>query len=236
MKLAKITAWLDRELDVAAFDDVSNNGLQIDREGGEVSLVAFGVDASVRFLERAAALGAELCVVHHGISWGGGIRRLTGPDYRVIKTAMQHDLALYGVHLPLDASKKYGNNWELARFLKLTKIRPAFNYHGNTIGVIGTAERNLKTTLGGRSLELAKGQKIGVCSGGSGEFAVAAQRLGCDLFVTGEANWADVIAAENVGARMICCGHYETETFGVKALAKAMTAKLGIKTAFLERP
>ncbi len=234
MKLAKITAWLDRELDVAAFDDVSNNGLQIDREGGEVSLVAFGVDASVAFLERAAAAGAQLCVVHHGISWGGGIRRLTGSDYRVVKTAMRNDLALYGVHLPLDASKKYGNNWELARFLKLTKIRPAFNYHGHTIGVIGTAERNLKTTLGGRSLELAKGQKIGICSGGAGEFAATAQRLGCDLFVTGEANWADVVAARNVVARMVCCGHYETETFGVKALARAMAMELGVKTEFME--
>ncbi len=232
MKKADVTAWLDRELKVSAFDDVSNNGLQIDREGDEIKLVAFGVDASARFLERAAAAGAQLCVVHHGISWGGGIRRLTGPNYRVVKTAMTHNLALYGVHLPLDASRKYGNNWELARFLKLTKIRSAFNYHGNVIGVVGTAGRNLKTTLGGQPLSLVKGQKIGVCSGGAGDFAVEAKRLGCDLFITGEASWADVIAAENVGAKMICCGHYETETFGVRALAKAMQDVLGVKTRF----
>ncbi len=234
VKLAKITAWLNRELNIAAFDDVSNNGLQIDREGDEISLVAFGVDASVKFLKRAAAAGAGLCVVHHGISWGGGIRRLTGSDYRVVKTAMTHNLALYGVHLPLDASKKYGNNWELARFLKLTKIRPAFNYHGNVIGIVGTAGQNMKTTLGGQSLQLTKGQKIGVCSGGAGDFAGEAKRLGCDLFITGEANWADVIAAENVGAKMVCCGHYETETFGVQALAKAMQTALGVQTEFIE--
>ena len=62
MKLGEITAWLDRELELGAFDDVSNNGLQIDREGDEITSVAFGVDASVAFLERAAAAGAQLWV------------------------------------------------------------------------------------------------------------------------------------------------------------------------------
>ncbi len=230
MKIDQIISWLSRELEVSSFEDVSNNGLQIEREGDEISLVAFGVDASVQFLERAAQAGAQLCVVHHGISWGGGVRRLTGSNYRVVKTAIQNNLALYGVHLPLDASKKYGNNWELARFLKLTKIRPAFNYHGNVIGVTGRASKDVKTTLGGQSLAFKKGQKIGICSGGAGDFAVDAQRLGCDLFITGEANWADQIAAENVGAKMVCCGHYETETFGIQALAKALQSALGVKT------
>ena len=69
---------------------------------------------------------------------------------------------------------------------------------------------------------LPNGKRVGVCSGGAGEFAVDAKNLGCDLYVTGEASWGDVIAAENVGMPMVCAGHYQTETFGVKALAKAI--------------
>jgi putative NIF3 family GTP cyclohydrolase 1 type 2 len=79
------------------------------------------------------------------------------------------------------------------------------------------------------------GRKIGVCSGGAGEFAPAAKALGCDLFVTGEANWAEKIAAENAGMPMVCAGHYETETFGVKALAARLKRELKIKTVFLDR-
>ena len=235
MKLGEITAWLDRELELGAFDDVSNNGLQIDREGDEIASVAFGVDASVAFLERAAAAGAQLCVVHHGISWGGGIRRLTGADYNVVKTAMRHNLALYAAHLPLDASKKYGNNWELARFLKLKNIRPAFNYHGNVIGVIGTSTRNATVTLGHQTVRLSNGRTIGICSGGAGEFAAEAKASGCDLYITGEASWGDVIAAENALMPMVCCGHYETETFGVKAVARAMARTLKVRTKFIDR-
>ena len=235
MKLAQISAWLDRELELSKFDDVSNNGLQIAREGDDVKVVAFAVDGSVASVKAAAAAGAQLLVVHHGISWGGGIRRLTDGAYNVVKAAMDANLALYGVHLPLDASKKYGNNWEIARFLKLTNVRPAFNYHGNVIGVIGTSTRNATVTLGTQTIKQSKNQTIGICSDGAGYFGAEAKLLGCDLYVTGEASWGDVIAAENVGANMVCCGHYETETFGVKALAKALARSHKIKTKFIDR-
>ncbi len=235
MKLAQISAWLDRELELSKFDDVSNNGLQIAREGDDVKVVAFAVDGSVASVNAAAAAGAQLLVVHHGISWGGGIRRLTDGAYNVVKAAMDVNLALYGVHLPLDASKKYGNNWEIARFLKLTNVRPAFNYHGNVIGVIGTSTRNATVTLGTQTIKQSKNQTIGICSGGAGDFGAEAKLLGCDLYVTGEASWGDVIAAENVGANMVCCGHYETETFGVKALSKALARSHKIKTKFIDR-
>ena len=235
MKLDAIAGWLDRTLEPGRFDDVSNNGLQIAREGDAVTRVAFGVDASVRFLERAAAWGAQLCVVHHGISWGGGIRRLVGSEYAVVKTAMEHNLALYASHLPLDANRRCGNNWEIARLLKLRRVRPAFSYHGNVIGVIGVSARDAEVKLGNRLVRQTAGQTFGICSGGAGEFAVEAQALGCDLYVTGEASWGDVIAAENVGAKMVCCGHYETEVFGVSALARTMADELKLKTVFLDR-
>ncbi len=221
MKLEKITKWLDAELDLAAFDDVSNNGLQVAREEGDVKRVAFAVDASAASVAAAAKAGAQLLVVHHGISWGGGIRRIVGGEYEVVSRAIRANLAIYAAHLPLDANKAVGNNWELARFLGLTRIAPAFSYHGNVIGVTGYN---------------AHGKKIGVCSGGAGEFAADAKALGCDLYVTGEASWGDRIAAENVGMQMVCAGHYETETFGVKALAKAMEKALKIKTVFMDRP
>ncbi len=219
-ELSKVTGWLDKVLDVAAFSDVSNNGVQIDRIGDKVAKVAFAVDASVASVESAAAAGAQLLVVHHGISWGGGIQRIAGGVGRVVRAAMKANLALYAVHLPLDANEKYGNNFELARFLGLKKLKRAFVYHGETVGVIGV---------------LPNGRKVGVCSGGAGAYAEEAKQLGCDLYITGEANWGETIAAQNCGMKMICAGHYQTETFGVKALAKAMKRALKVETVFLPR-
>ncbi|MBO5941618.1 MAG: Nif3-like dinuclear metal center hexameric protein, partial [Kiritimatiellae bacterium] len=206
-------------LETSKFDDVSNNGLQIDGPD-EISRVAFAVDASLESVKAAIDAGAQLLVVHHGISWGGGIKRIEGGIYNVVKAAVEGPLAVAAYHLPLDANKKYGNNYELARFLGLKKLKPAFSYHGNVIGVTGVNPQ---------------GVKVGVCSGGAGDFAEAAKNLGCSLYITGEASWGDVIAAENCGMEMICAGHYATETFGVKALARAVMENLGVETVFLPR-
>ena len=235
MRLSSALDWLAKELELGKFDDVSNNGLQIAREGDTVTRVAFGVDASKAFLEKAAAEGAELCVVHHGFSWGGGVKRITGGVYGIVKTALENNLALYAAHLPLDANRKYGNNWEIARYLELKSVKKAFSYHGNIIGVTGKASKSRSYTIGSTEIYLEKGMKVGVCSGGAGDFAEAAKFLGCDVFITGEASWGDVIAAENVGMKMIQAGHYETETFGVRALAEAMTTQLGVETVFIDR-
>ena len=223
MKLDKIVSWLDKTLDVAAFDDVSNNGVQIARRdrNAPVSRVAFAVDASARSVAEAADAGAQLLVVHHGISWGGGVKRLTGGVYNVVRAAMDADLALYACHLPLDAHPTLGNNVGLAKELGLRGLVPAFRYHGQTIGFVGMQG------IGRRAV------RVGVCSGGAGEFAEEAQRLGCGLFVTGEASWGEVIAAENVGMKMVCLGHYETEVYGVRAVAAAMKKALKVTTCDL---
>ena len=211
MKLEKITEWLDRTLRVADFDDVSNNGLQLARSSVDVRRAAVAVDASLRAVEAAAESEAELLVVHHGISWGGGIRRIDGGIYRVVKAAIDADIAIYACHLPLDAHPTLGNNAGLAGKLGLKRLCKAFSYHGNIIGFTGVDPA---------------GRRVGVCSGGAGEFAEEAKRLGCDEYVTGEASWGNVIAAQNAGIRMTCLGHYETEVYGVRAVAAAMRKSL----------
>ena len=220
MKLKAVLDWIDGVLETGKFDDVSNNGLQIGRKADEVKKVAFAVDASLASVRAAAAAGADLLVVHHGLSWGGGIKRVTGPTYEIVRTAVEADLAVAGYHLPLDANERVGNNFELAREMKLSGIEKAFNYHGNVIGLTGRAP---------------DGRKIGVCSGGAGSFAPEAKELGCDLYVTGEADWGEVIAAENAGMKMECRGHYETETRGVSALKRLMSEELRLETVFLPR-
>ena len=216
--LGELVGWMDRTLDVAAFaDDVSNNGVQLERRAGNdgaVARVAFAVDASLRAVRAAADAGAQLLVVHHGISWGGGIRRLAGGVYEVVRAAMDADLAIYACHLPLDAHPTLGNNAQLAKALKLKKLRPAFAWHGHVLGLVG---------------ETAS-ETVGLCSGGAGDFAAEAKRLGCDVFVTGEADWGEVVAAENCGMKMLCCGHYETEVWGVRALCAALRKSLRLAT------
>ena len=244
MNAHDIAKWIDSTLNVKAYSDVSNNGLQIENSNQKISRVAFGVDGSVKFLEEAAKKGARWAVVHHGISWGGGIKTITGSSYNIINTAIKNDIALYAVHLPLDADSTLGHNWTIARELGLEDIAPAFSYHGVVIGATG----NLKTGLTAQQfLDIVREKinpkashynlnpnaivkKIGICSGGAGDFAADAKSIGCDVYLTGEADWGNVIDAENSNAPMITAGHFETEVFGLRELAKKMRADLGVET------
>lgn len=216
MTLEKIASRLDKMLAVNEFDDISNNGVQIETSA-DVKTVAVAVDASLNSVKRAAAAGAELLIVHHGLSWGGGIKRLTGGVYRVVKAAIDANLAVYACHLPLDAHPTLGNNAGLAKELGLKNLKPAFSYHGNVIGFVGRKGREL----------------VGVCSGGAGEFAEEAKKLGCARFITGEASWGEVIAAENCGMTMECRGHYETEVYGVRAVGAVLEKALKLKVVDL---
>ena len=232
LKLEKIAGWLDRTLNVADFDDVSNNGVQIDAGDGTVTTVAFAVDASVRAVQAAAAAGAQLLVVHHGISWGGGVKRIAGGVGNVVRATCAAHLSVYACHLPLDAHPVLGNNAQLAKLLGLRHVKPAFRYHGNVIGFVGTSSATREVAVGTARFTLPRGL-IGVCSGGAGEFAEEAKDLGCALYLTGEASWGDVIAAENCGMPMVCAGHYETEVFGVRAVASAMKKALKLRVVDL---
>ncbi len=68
----KIIDFINGYLDSGKIKDASQNGLQIEG-GAEVKKIAFGVSASLELFERAAASGADMIIVHHGLLWGSSV-------------------------------------------------------------------------------------------------------------------------------------------------------------------
>lgn len=244
--LNALVSLLDRTLDVAAFHDASNNGLQLANSGAVTRVVA-GVDASLRLLEAAAERGAQCVICHHGLSWGDSLKRITGLNHRLVSFALAHDIAVYAAHLPLDAHPRYGNNAQLCQALGLRSPKPAFVYHGETIGFLGAYPKPLAFSAFCERLRRAVGQDIrvagfgkksvrtvGVVSGGAADMADQAAELGADVFLTGEPSLQGYILAENIGQSVVFAGHYATETFGVRALARLVAARLKIPAEFID--
>ena len=69
-------------------------------------------------------------------------------------------------------------------------------------------------------------RKIGVVTGGFGDLDQA-KNAGLDTLVTGEADYPTEVKAREVGINLILAGHFETETFGVRALAKRLRTEVG---------
>ena len=229
--LKKITAALDEELRLTDFEDVSHNGLQV-ANTGHVTKVCCGVDASLDFFKAAQDLGADFCVVHHGISWGESLAKITDTNYELVSFLIHNDMALYAAHLPLDAHPVLGNNACLAAALGLTDVTGFCLYHGNCIGRKGSLPHPLAfdelcgrvrtLTPGGTFHALPFGKQevktIGIVSGGAASEVTQAIEEGLDCYLTGEMNLQAYHAAKQSGINVIAAGHYATERFGVKAV------------------
>ena len=244
--LATLVALLDKTLGVTAFSDASNNGLQL-ANSGAVSRVVTGVDASLRLLREAAARGAQCVVCHHGLSWGDSLKRITGLNHSLVSFAVEHNIAVYAAHLPLDAHPRYGNNAQLCKALGLTRPKPAFVYHGETIGFVGSFAKALpfaafcervRATVNPEIRVLEFGKKsiktVGVVSGGASDMIDQAAALGVDAYLTGEPSLQGYNLAENLSQNVVFAGHYATETFGVRVLAALVARRLDIPVEFVD--
>lgn len=249
MKREELVAWLDEYLDVGSFAaaDASLNGLQVEG-ASEVAKVAVAVDASLNTFQQAAAHGADLLIVHHGLFWGRP-EPVTGMHRARVKFLLDHDLSLYASHLPLDAHREVGNNWGLARALGMTGLSPFGVHRGVAIGVKGSFEtprplrelaEELEAKLGEQVLVHAGGPdpvtSLGIVSGGAAWDLVTAAEEGLDAFLTGEPRHEVFYHAFERGINGLFGGHYMTETVGVNLLARELEERFGLTTEFILMP
>ena len=138
--LRDVVDALDEELRVRDVPDYGGavNGLQL-ANAGVVRRVATAVDFSRAAAEGAAAAGADLLVVHHGMFWGGA-QPIVGPAYERLRALVAHDVAVYASHLPLDVHPTLGNNALLAGELGLVPDGGFARYKTIDVGVSGEAD------------------------------------------------------------------------------------------------
>ncbi|MDR2419444.1 MAG: Nif3-like dinuclear metal center hexameric protein [Treponema sp.] len=228
--------------------DPSLNGLQVDNDGTQIDKLAFAVDASLETITRAAAAGAGLLFVHHGLFWGRPLP-ITGNLHSRIKALIDNNLALYAVHLPLDQHPQVGNNAVLARLLGIVEPEPFGVYHGRKIGYKGRLLNPLsideavkritfmgRPPLGVYAFGKEKSETCAVVSGGAAEQARDALEEGIDLYVTGEASHSVYNDALEGHLNMIAGGHYATEVWGVHAVMERAADLSGLNVEFIDVP
>src|SRR5205085_3247912 len=103
----------------------------------DVHKVVTGVSASVALFEAAAATGADMVLVHHGIFWDRDSRVVKGGLKRRLQLLLEHEMTLGGYHLCLDAHPELGNNILAARGLGLENIQPWNDDNGQGLGFRG---------------------------------------------------------------------------------------------------
>lgn len=229
--------------------DISMNGLQVAGKSAAVTKAAFAVDACMESFSAAVKAGADILIVHHGLYWGKPIP-ITGAHFERISFLIEHDLALYASHLPLDAHPEVGNNAGLAAALGLKSRMPFGEYHGVDIGIKGSFDGSgltLQEVIARLDLTDEPGlsvlpfgpdkiHTVGVVSGGAPNEVLQAIEEDLDLFITGEPSHQVYHTCLEAGISMIAGGHYLTETYGPKLLMDRVAAGTGIETVFIDIP
>jgi dinuclear metal center YbgI/SA1388 family protein len=248
---AKLDAFFRRFLDIEGFAETDNsmNGIQVDNDGGGIGKIAFGVDASMETFERAAASGAGMLFVHHGLFWGKPLP-LAGNHRRRVQFLLDRNICLYAVHLPLDQHPRFGNNASLAGLLGLENLEPAFGEdHGKKIGYRGTFPKPLTADEAARKIAFEGRPPLGIypfgkkentscaiISGGAPYEAVKAIDMGVDLFVTGEMSHGIYHECLEGKLNVIAGGHYATEVWGARSVMCHCAEELHIDTEFIDVP
>ena len=261
MELSEYVRRLNDHLDTAAYADVdpSENGLQVGPSdgarpvGADLDRVAFAVDAAAATIEAAAEAGADVLVVHHGISWGG-IDRVTGRTYDRVAALIEHDIALYVSHLPLDGHPERGNAAGVAEAVGLSNREPFGEIGPVTIGTVGETAAPVDAEAVRSELDAFEGQsegdsggtrlldfgpdrleRIAVVTGSGVDWLDEAVAAGADALITGEGKQQVYHEAREAGLTVFLGGHYATETFGVRSL-QSLTEEWGVETTYVSHP
>lgn len=252
--LADVVRHLDDLLATRETPDYGGalNGLQLENSG-RVSRVAAAVDFSSRTVEGAIAAGADLLVVHHGMFWQGA-QAIRGAAYRRLRRLLDHDVAVYASHLPLDRHPTLGNNVLLARELELVPSGEFARYKTIAVGVCGDADLPTRELIerarrfaeregggvrvSGPADETRRTRAWAICTGAgaSSDTIREALDLEVDTLIVGEGPHHTAVEAGDQELTIVYAGHYATETLGVRALAEHLAATFGVPSVFVAAP
>ena len=239
-----IINWCNQQLAIAQFKDYAPNGLQVEG-AAQVSKIVCAVTASRAAIEFAAAEGAQMLLVHHGLFWKSEPVGIVGWKRQRIAALLVHDINLVGYHLPLDVHPQWGNNAQLAARLGWQVEAQTGEQNLLMLGRLPEAvslarlQADIGAVLGAVPLLISDkpdrmAHKIAWCTGGAQGFFQAAIDLGVDAFITGEVSEAQYHLAHETGVAFLAAGHHASERYGVQALAAAIKAQFGLPVVFFD--
>lgn len=193
----------------------------------EVKKILISLDTSNNVIDKAISDGYDVIISHHPLFFGGlgNINALTFDGARAVKLA-KHGIAAMSFHTRLDALEG-GVNDVLADLVGLTNVKVIGD---DRIARVGELEAEMTLTefasLVKKQLSSGDGERcacvtaypsgrpvkrVALVGGSGGDMIGLAKDSGADTYLTGEAKYHEMLAADDFGINLICAGHFFTE-------------------------
>ena len=242
--LQELAYHLDTFINPLKMEDTAINGIQVSN-AGPITKIATAVTASLETIIKAAAMQANVLIVHHGIFSKNDPYPLSGIKYRKIKLLLDHNIALLCYHLPLDAHQEIGNNCKAAHESRIERFKTFWRNFNIPIGVIGTMQplpfvefkKNIEEYYGREAASVKVKDTIASVAivSGAGEKSIKdAARTGADCFISGRVDEPVWDSAHEEHISFLGLGHYATETVGPQALATYIQGTFALRSYFYQ--
>ena len=193
--------------------EFDNPGLLVGDPKTEVKTVLISLDCTIKAIEKAKQIGAELILTHHPVIYEPLKEVVAGtPVFECAKNG----ITVISAHTNLDfcAGGVCDTLCVKAGLKSVTATADGLRIGTVASCAVETFAENVGKALNynprfveGKNLV----QKVAICSGSGSSFLEQAVSLGCDTLLTGDVKYSAFITASNLGVNLIDAGHFETE-------------------------
>ncbi|MGC3970095.1 MAG: Nif3-like dinuclear metal center hexameric protein [Pirellulales bacterium] len=247
---ALLESWFPRAL-AAEWDNV---GLLLGDAAGPAERIMTCLSLTRDVVDEAVAERAQLVVTHHPLPFRA-LKSITtvGFDGSRLWRLATAGVAVYSPHTAFDSAAR-GINQRFSELLNLKNVRPLAPIAGATdpqigIGRMGELAAPTKlddlARLAKRGLNAGEAtfvgdasravRHVGIACGSAGDLMKQAVKLGCDAFITGEANFHTALEAEAAEIGLVLVGHFASEHFAMVQLADDLQKALPAATVWPAR-
>ncbi len=221
MKIDKIYQYLDELSPFELQESWDNSGLIVGDLQREVKQIVVSLDIDEDMIENTQE--DTLFVVHHPLIFGK-LKELNFGKYpaNLIERLIQKRQSLIAMHTNFD--KTHLNNYVFEEILGLEiENKMPFLYEAKVDWTLSELQKRVKEAFGLKSLKVvAPKEYIGSIALCTGSGASLIDSVEADCFLTGDIKYHDAMKAMSQGLMMVDIGHWESEHFFAKLIAKSL--------------
>ncbi|HIS88553.1 TPA: Nif3-like dinuclear metal center hexameric protein [Candidatus Avigastranaerophilus faecigallinarum] len=237
-KVSKIIKRIEEFAPLNTMQKWDNSGWQINLGIEDTNRILLALDVTPSTVDEAINKKCDLIISHHPIFFNS-IKTIESPF--IIK-AIQNNIQVYSAHTNLDIAQG-GVSEYLAEKCGFTDLDTAFEFikykqfdeEKNFSKLIST----LKTIFSLPSVRVVNSQRktyksIAFCSGSGAEYIQELEKIGIDVFITGDLKHHQALNATNM--TIVDLGHFHSERFVVEIFENILKNEDVEVIAAVEKP
>lgn len=227
MKVYEVAELIEKSAPKNLAYEWDNVGLLVGDKNKEINKVFVTLDTNLATVCEAIEAGADMIISHHPIFFNPLKKIEYGtPQGDLVKLLIENNLPLYAAHTNMDVASG-GINDKLAEIFQLSNVKILEPKEDNPLVGLGRYGKGKREVTFASFVEITKMllrtpvryagdseriiKNIAVAGGACADLAPLAKAAGCDVLITSDVKYHEMIDAHEIGICMIDAGHYPTE-------------------------